>query len=120
MAVFILYQGQKFEVAQSLGDRHAVQDHIQQKLMYIRFIESAWVKGMASELPLAWLPRDLEGERSRSTQKESESTSSIYTVYPEDRGDGVVYNPYLTILLANENVLSILVHDYLEIAVMTD
>lgn len=119
MSVYVLYQGQRFEVADAMGDGDAVKDYIQQRLMSIRFIESAWVEAEAADLPPAWLPFGSDGKRATTAEGEAIATSAHYTVYPDDRGDVVLYDPYLRLVLKDTTSLNILVHDRLEIAVLS-
>lgn len=114
MSVSVLYQGHKFEVDPELGDRHDVQDYIQQRLMMNRFIESAWVDGDFEDLPAAWLPAGRGDDSAQMTVE----MSAAYTMFPDNAGEAVVHRPFVAVPLADGSVLSVLVHDALSLAVI--
>lgn len=118
MGVSVIYQGVTFDVDESLDSVLAVKDSIQQQLMMVRFIESAWVEGTVAELPAAWLPNENGRKRGDYDTEGESSTAATYTVFPRDASEGVLHHPYIVLPLADGRKLSILVHDNLEIAVL--
>lgn len=111
----LIYQGQRFELAEELGDdAYCVTQWFQQEIAQLEFSRAVHIDETAHRLPAGRIP---SVETPSGYELASKDTDGMYRWFPYDASPGDLFENFIRVPLADSNTLFVWGSDGIEFAI---